>query len=298
MGRPAYPSGAHCGKGRIPVVPRAATNMPCVANAPLTLAAAAEECHMDRNTAIAAVATYFRAYEAQTSTQLLDVFRLRHEVYCVEHSFEDPAQHMNGSETDVYDEHSAHAMLVHEGTRQVCGCVRLILPVRERVLPMATLLDSSGREHFRTYPAATTAEVSRYAVSKAFRKRRGEEHYPDARYGESTYYQERRVLPYITIGLMTAVAKLSVRHGMTHLCAVMAPALLRLLSTIGMEFQPLGALVEYHGTRQPCIAAAADLLAGVRRTHPAYYDILKDEFCEQPAAVCTHRVPVALVQHA
>jgi N-acyl amino acid synthase of PEP-CTERM/exosortase system len=75
---------------------------------------------------------------------------------------------------------------------------------------------------------------------------------------------ERRLLPHITYGLMRAVLVMSLGHNITHLCAVMPTALLRLAARFGLHFEPVGGPVEYHGLRQPCYAALDDLVAGVR----------------------------------
>ncbi len=48
---------------------------------------------------------------------------------------------------------------------------------------------------------------------------------------------------------------------MTHLCAIKEPALLRMLSRLGIHFNNLGPRVEYHGTRQPCYSNLDLLLA-------------------------------------
>jgi hypothetical protein len=74
---------------------------------------------------------------------------------------------------------------------------------------------------------------------------------------------------------MLAVATFCEDCDITHLAAGMAPALLRLLRTCGMEFVTVGPSVEHHGTRQPCFAAVTDLLAGVKATNPAYFEVIR-----------------------
>ena len=60
------------------------------------------------------------------------------------------------------------------------------------------------------------------------------------------------MLFHLPLGLIKSCVEMSVREGMTHWAAVMEPALLRLLTRLGIHFNPLGSLVEYHGRRQPC----------------------------------------------
>jgi N-acyl amino acid synthase of PEP-CTERM/exosortase system len=215
---------------------------------------------------------YFSVMLADTSQLLEQVYRLRYQVYCVEHPFENPNDHFTGLETDEYDCHSVHAAILHRASGTVCGCVRLILPRAGASLPVTEFVS----EHTRAdLPTTLTAEVSRYAVSKAFRRRAGESEYPDVHFGDLGPSELRRLMPHITLGLLLAVATLSVKYGITHLAAVMAPALLRLLRTCGMEFQPVGPLIEHHGMRQPCSASVADLLDGVKAKNPAYFNIIR-----------------------
>jgi N-acyl amino acid synthase of PEP-CTERM/exosortase system len=219
---------------------------------------------------------YFTTVAATTPSLLNEAYRLRYQVYCVENEFERAA--CEGIEADDYDAHAVHAVVIYRPTRQVCGCVRLILPGPGLDLPVHHMLDEASREVFREFPEATTAEVSRYAVSKQFRRRLGEAHFPDVHFFELSRDEQRRLMPHLTLGLMIAVARLSVQHDITHVCAVMARPFLRLLSRFGMEFRTVGPTVEYHGVRQPCIAPVADLLAGVERRHPSYFDLIIREF--------------------
>ncbi len=215
---------------------------------------------------------YFSVMRADTPDLLREVYRLRYQIYCIEHAFEDPNDHFAGEEVDEYDCRSVHAALVHRSSNQVCGCVRLILPSERAALPITKCV---SRDAAATLVTRHTAEVSRYAVSKAFRRRAGESEYSDVRFGDLGQVELRRLMPHITLGLMLAVATLSEACGISHLAAVMAPALLRLLRSCGMEFATLGPPVEHHGTRQPCFASVRDLLAGVKAESPAYFDVIR-----------------------
>ena len=76
------------------------------------------------------------------------------------------------------------------------------------------------------------------------------------------------------MGLMRGVGRLAGEYGMTHVCAVMAPALLRLLERLGVSFEPFGAPVEHHGLRQPCVAECSNLLSGLAARNPDYYNVV------------------------
>jgi N-acyl amino acid synthase of PEP-CTERM/exosortase system len=214
---------------------------------------------------------YFKVVIVDKPPLLQAVYRLRYQVYCVERSFERSEAHPEQMETDVYDLHSVHAALVHKTSSTVCGCVRLVLP-GTGALPIWDIVTDSARRYLNCLPQASTAEVSRYAVSKLLRRRSGEREVPDAHFFDRQAPDCRRLLPHMTIGLMLGVAILSKTNGISHLCAVMAPALLKLLRAIGMEFAHAGPIVNHHGIRQPCFAEVTDLLQGLRQRNPDYYN--------------------------
>jgi N-acyl amino acid synthase of PEP-CTERM/exosortase system len=95
--------------------------------------------------------------------------------------------------------------------------------------------------------------------------------YPDTGFFDLREEESRRVIPHITLGLMRGAAKLAADHGITHVCAAMAPALLRLLQRFGLTFETLGPAVQYHGLRQPCIAECKSLLSGLAARNRDYY---------------------------
>jgi N-acyl amino acid synthase of PEP-CTERM/exosortase system len=213
---------------------------------------------------------YFDIVPATTPDLLERAYGLRYQVYCVEHAFLDPADNPGGLETDAFDTCSVHSLLVHRKSGMTCGTVRLILPdltYPANSFPVYGLGPAAAAMRGRL-PRLTTAELSRFAVTKNFRRRAGENLYADAGEPRSSVigHPERRNIQHITYGLLRAVLLMSLQHNITHLCAVMEPALLRLMARFGLHFQPAGGLVEYHGLRQPCFATLEDLVAGVRET--------------------------------
>jgi N-acyl amino acid synthase of PEP-CTERM/exosortase system len=215
---------------------------------------------------------YFAVVPATTPELLNAAYALRYQVYCVEHAFENPAEHPDGREIDRYDPHSVHAVLVYQPTKEVVGCVRLILP-REgsgiAALPMRQLVGEEAAARLDACDPRQTAEISRYAVSKSLRRRQGEDLYPDV--GELSAADVRRLAPHISVGLIRGVARLAADRGITKVCAAIAPALARLLERFGLTFEPLGPVVDHHGPRQPCIADCEALLAGMARTNFEHY---------------------------
>jgi N-acyl amino acid synthase of PEP-CTERM/exosortase system len=192
-------------------------------------------------------------------------------------------------ERDAYDDQALQSLLIHVPTGSIAGTVRLILPRLsgstrdlpiEHVCTEPLLLDDSP-----ALPRQSTAEVSRFAVPKSFRRRLGESGSPTGITDESIEAQEqrnremadRRLAPHITLGLIQSLVEMSVEHGVTHWCAVMERALLRLLTKIGIHFTDLGPLVEYHGHRQPCYSDLRQLLERVRQERFDVWEILTRE---------------------
>jgi N-acyl amino acid synthase of PEP-CTERM/exosortase system len=220
---------------------------------------------------------YFSVVPA-TSFRLLDAAHaLRYQVYCVERAYEDCSHQRAQREMDAYDSHSVHAVLIYRVTGNVVGCVRLILPRAQEglsSLPIRALLDQNSRAILDQYDPGRTAEVSRYAVSKMFRHREGDNLYPDLQSMDRGARDFRRLVPHLSLGLLRGVAILAAERGIRTICAAIAPSLLRSLRRWGLNFEPLGPLVEYHGLRQPCIADCERLLSGMAACHVEYYRLI------------------------
>lgn len=197
---------------------------------------------------------HFAVVRANTAQLLDQVYRLRYQVYCVENSFEDSAEHLDGRESDAHDETAEHILLLHRNSGAAVGTTRLIMPhliTTCRPLPIQHVLASADRQAFDRLPIRQTAEVSRFAVSKKFRGREG---------------NDQRLMRYITFGLMRGIVQTCIEYGISYLAAIMEPSLIRVLLRFGLEFEPIGEQVEHHGVRQPCVARLADLLEGSRPT--------------------------------
>lgn len=221
---------------------------------------------------------HFEVVTAETPDLITQVFRLRYLVYCIEHPWLDPAGYPEGLERDQYDDRSLYAVLIHRRSGEALGSVRLVLPeprLGVDSLPIAGLSDPRARPLLRRLLPEHTAEISRYVVSKTFRRRLGEECYADVGFNQAAVVEaERRLMPSITLGLLRGVYRLSLRHGMTHLCAVMEPALMRLVSRLGLEFNPIGTAVAFHGVRQPCYLQIDRQHDAVLRTNANFYDVI------------------------
>ncbi|WP_440997080.1 PEP-CTERM/exosortase system-associated acyltransferase [Arhodomonas sp. SL1] len=218
---------------------------------------------------------HFAIEIATTPGQLNEVHALRYQVYCVENPFEDASQHPDGREIDAFDANAVHALVRHRASGVCCGAVRLVLARPDASMPF----EEHGHDHLypdaqavlRAGPRECFAEISRFAVSKAFRRRCGEIHQPHGVASGVTYTDStdgRRLMPHVTLGLFAGVVRLSALHGITHWLAVMEPTLLRLLRRFGIGLAVAGSDVDYHGRRRPTLSDARSVITEVGAVRP------------------------------
>lgn len=222
---------------------------------------------------------YFEVVRANTPALRERVFRLRYEVYCLENPFENAAEFPDGMERDEFDSRSVHALLRHRSTGADVGTIRVILPGGERAppLPVAAILQKHGIDPDRYFPRRWTAELSRFAVAKSFRRRRTDGRYPDeADAGMADGEIDRRIIPVMTLGLMMAALQIGIERGLSHACAVVEPTMFRLLARHGIELTPVGPAVDHHGLRQPCYLVAEELLADLAVRRPEIWEVITD----------------------
>lgn len=184
---------------------------------------------------------------ADTPELIREAHCLRYQVYCLERGYQLDG---DGLEIDEYDVRARHVVLCHQRTGEVLGAARLVLPSAaspDHSFPVQHVCQVPLGEHM---PIGSTAEVSRFAL-------------PKQREGVS-----RASATVMRLALVQGLVRLSHQLALTHWCAVMEPALLRLLQMTGIYFEPLGAPVEYHGIRQPCYAGIDALLARMARECP------------------------------
>ena len=160
---------------------------------------------------------------------------------------------------------------MHKATNKALGTVRLILPLpdeAEHSFPMQPVLPASTAREFRRLPLHSAAEVSRFSISRQFR-RVGETN------GEGSGFISVSG-PLMRLGLFQCMVRMSFEYGITHWCAMMEPTLLRMLAAMAIRFRPVGPLVEFHGLRQPCYCSVADILDSTRAERPAFWSVLTD----------------------
>ena len=207
--------------------------------------------------ALRAIREEFTVEIARDADALLEAYRLRHQVYCLERKFEfiQPGVDI---ETDEFDERTGHVLIRSRSDDQVVGTVRLILPdveLPELSFPMQRVC---ARGLLNRLPISETAEVSRFALSKVRRAESGAS------------------LGLLRLSLVQGLVMLSREMGVTHWCAMMEPTLLRLLRMTSIYFRALGPLVEHHGLRQPAYNSLDEIFGRMFDEQPSVWDFITD----------------------
>ncbi|MFQ5535104.1 MAG: PEP-CTERM/exosortase system-associated acyltransferase [Sphingomonadales bacterium] len=223
------------------------------------------------------VTTLFEVRLANSPALLEKAHRLRYDVYCVEQGLESPDHHPDGLERDEYDGHSVQSVLIHRQSGIVAGVARLILPWhegQERPLPFHQACARNSKPH--PSPLLATAEASRLLISREF-VRHANRYMKRRASGadrNTKDYPAHSPVQNLLYGLIASIAQMSAPHDITHICALMRPALRRLLSRLDIHLQCHGPMVDYHGWRQPCLVALDDVSKAVAQSRPDLWEIM------------------------
>ena len=208
--------------------------------------------------------------------------KIRYQVYCLEQKFEREEDHPDHKENDEYDELSLHALIQHKPSGDFAATVRLVTFEslgKNHLFPIELHSDinKKGRAIIDSLPRNAIAEVSRFAVSKTFRKRILDSNYHGINeLGEQRQLDSRRVIPHITLGLFKVLFQMSHTAKVHYWYAVMEVTLIRLLRRFGFDFIRVGPVVDYHGKRVPCYINVADALDNIRKVQPGVWDFITD----------------------
>ena len=248
---------------------------------------------------------YFEIVLADTAELLEDVYRIRYQVLCVEQRLPgfEASLYPNKLEKDCYDDHSSHVLLRHLPSGNFIGTVRLILndPLQpEKLLPIELYgqLDPALC-NIRALPPHQTGEISRFVIVGQFERRKGDRRRDDGaiektegnvvaserrstdRINGNTVTRERRsadrrVTPPLALLLAAGIVRLCAKQSINNWLSVMDPALNRLLGFYGLELNPIGPLVDYHGQRRSYFAKVEDVLNRMYQEHHDAWEVVTD----------------------
>jgi N-acyl-L-homoserine lactone synthetase len=199
--------------------------------------------------------------------RMVEGYRLRYQVYCIERGFLDPAKYPDGLERDEFDRYSLHlGVLDREGTLRATS--RLI-QVSVLGLPLFRHCEIFAAQETEVYrPTNRVAEVSRLCMSRDPAERR---------------LDRGAVIP----TMYRALYQFSKRAGFTHWLVATERGLHRLLTNFGFPFRPVGPHIDYFGPVAPYLMDFQEfeqiLLSGARSNMTTFFlDGLEPQF--YPAA--------------
>jgi N-acyl amino acid synthase of PEP-CTERM/exosortase system len=211
---------------------------------------------------------YLQARVAFNIDEKSESYTIRHNVYCDELKFEE--QKPNGEETDDFDSHSVHCLIKHIPTGSYAGTVRIVRTnSTEQLLPIEKFCISSIDEksvHPSDFPRSEICEISRLAIPAKFRKRATDKFGGSATGSINEHnYSERelRCFPFIAVGLYLSAASVCLNLDIKHCFVMMEPRLARSLRFVGIPFDKVGPVVEYHGQRAPYYISRELLMNGL-----------------------------------
>ncbi|HDY84889.1 hypothetical protein LCGC14_0631170 [marine sediment metagenome] len=216
--------------------------------------------------------TYLMPVVANEDASRNESFKIRHQVYCDELHFE--PQTADKMESDDFDPHSIHCLIKHIPSSRYAGSIRIVRPQHEgEIIPIQKYcLDSisPGKINPNDFQPHEICELSRLAVPNEFRRRQNDK-FVGAALGEinfNTYSDnELRCFPFIAVGLYLLCASLVIEQGIKHTFVMMEPRLARNLQRVGIYFEQIGPIVDYHGKRAPFYI---DSTTSLNRLTPAF----------------------------
>lgn len=193
------------------------------------------------------------------TANLKEIYRLRYQVYCVERGFLPAGAFEEQMETDEYEACSTH-FAAYTREDEIVGTIRLVQPCPDQSYPFEAhcrLFDG-----FCPPPRELTGEVSRLAVRKDYRRRKGDSWLgvpQEFMSGEKfvlpdwndTDDASDRESPTLLLGMYREMYRHSSESGIRYWFAAMERSLARSLKRLGFCFMAVGPQADYFGPVTP-----------------------------------------------
>ncbi|MEG3767830.1 PEP-CTERM/exosortase system-associated acyltransferase [Alteromonas sp. 14N.309.X.WAT.G.H12] len=239
------------------------------------------------NKAIDAAAThFFEHFTLVVATEEKDqiaCFKTRHQVYCEEMGFEEVRQ--TKMEYDEFDEYAISCYIKHKATGDCAGTIRVVMPQHSgQLLPLeqncsdAIRMDENSPTRFARH---SVCEISRLAIPKRFRRRQTDLKLSPVT-GKSLdknlkKSKNNRNYPYLTLALYFFAATICVLRDVENVYVMMEPKLARSLRMLGIEFNQISHVIEYHGERAAYRLSPEEFLQQISPSlHRFYHKITKE----------------------
>ncbi|WP_432452715.1 MULTISPECIES: PEP-CTERM/exosortase system-associated acyltransferase [unclassified Agarivorans] len=224
---------------------------------------------------------YFKPMVALNDEDVHQVYRLRHDVYCEELNFE-PVNALK-QERDEFDEYSDYCLVRHLSSNSYASTVRVVAPSGSQLLPLEKYCRGAITDeklHPDNFDRADICEISRLALRSTFRRRKADKFQDSAIGGINVaelYEEELRCFPFITASMYLAATVLAEQQHVRHAYVMMEPRLARSTALLGIKFQQIGPVVEYHGQRAPYYITAEKIRSDLPITLQPLMDMIERE---------------------
>lgn len=225
----------------------------------------------------AAFHEYFEIVIANTPALLKEVFCLRYDMLCINQCMPgfDANNYPDRQEKDEFDNQSLNLLLRHRPTNSFIGTTRLIFSDFSRddqKFPVELFTQFYPAYANMNVLRKQAVEISRFMIHSDFFRRKDDLYFIFGKNSKRYEVNGRRRFPHPMLGLAIGIIQICAKHNIYHLFSVMDPALNRLFGFYGMQFDPIGPLVNYHGLRRPYYACLIDAL---ERMYANHHDIWK-----------------------
>ncbi|CAA9890343.1 conserved hypothetical protein [Candidatus Methylobacter favarea] len=232
------------------------------------------------NTIIDHFDQYFEMVPAISDELKNEVYKLRYQVFCIENEIFNPELYPDNLEYDDFDQHSVHYLIRHRKSGEYAATTRLILPDpnnADKLFPVELYCQIDNVAEMQPIDRKHLGEVSRFGISKAFKKRKNEAHTLAAITSNWQDYftpDERRVFPHLSLALIACFIKASYENDIHYLFGAIEPAIFRLKSHLGINLIKIGPLTNYHGNRRPAVIKITNMLDCIAKKNMGVWNFL------------------------
>jgi N-acyl amino acid synthase of PEP-CTERM/exosortase system len=237
---------------------------------------------------------------------MLDSFRFRYKVFCLEERFLTADNYPNGYEYDNYDKWSEHIGVYEDQSDTLVGYVRLVKHSQDLGFPTAHHY-SELYDKLSGLPLEKVYEISRLCISPMYRQLMASR---DELSGGKSYtvqpgdYPKKRKYPVVLTLLLKAMYQTSINMGGGFWIASMEPGLIRYLSSlIGLKSVRLANdYIDFYGKVMPCLIEINQSSCRMSEKVPELYEFFVEDNktalrqpwmfktqCEQTASQCLFR---------
>ncbi|MBU3022972.1 PEP-CTERM/exosortase system-associated acyltransferase [Aestuariibacter sp. A3R04] len=239
------------------------------------------------NKAIDAAAAHFFEHftlvVARDEKEQRTCFKTRHQVYCEEMGYEEVRQ--TKMEFDEFDEYAISCYIKHKASGDCAGTIRVVMPQHngqmlpiEQNCPDAIRIDENSPKRYARH---AVCEISRLAIPKRFRRRQSDRNLSPVtgKALDKSFNRKNRSrnFPYLTLALYFFAATICVLRDVENVYVMMEPKLARSLRMLGIEFNQIGGVIEYHGERAAYRLSPEEFFQQISPSlHRFYHKIAKE----------------------